>query len=148
LDRLLRAGSAPKIKTELGEVPPIYCHPGKINEVLMNIIVNAAQAIASQNRQEKGTIFIKTYTDGEFVYCQIKDDGPGIPKEIQDKIFDPFFTTKPTGKGTGLGLNICYDIVVNKHQGQIWVESELGKGATFTIKLPIKPKLKKEEEDG
>ena len=137
-----------EIKTELGEVPPIYCHPGKINEVLMNIIVNAAQAIASQNRQEKGTIFIKTYTDGEFVYCQIKDDGPGIPKEIQDKIFDPFFTTKPTGKGTGLGLNICYDIVVNKHQGQIWVESELGKGATFTIKLPIKPKLKKEEEDG
>ncbi|MCD6319189.1 MAG: response regulator [Candidatus Desulfofervidaceae bacterium] len=136
-----------EVKTELGEVPLIYCHPGKINEVLMNIIVNAAQAIASQNRQEKGTIFIKTYSDGEFVYCQIKDDGPGIPKEIQDKIFDPFFTTKPTGKGTGLGLNICYDIVVNKHQGQIWVESEPGKGATFTIKLPIKPKLKEEEDE-
>ncbi len=130
-----------EVKTELGDVPPIYCHPSKINEVFMNIIVNAAQAIKEQNREEKGTIVIKTYQDGNYVYCQISDDGPGIPKEIQDKIFDPFFTTKPPGKGTGLGLNICYDIVVNKHNGQIWVESEPGKGATFFVKLPIRPNL-------
>ncbi|MDL1956236.1 MAG: ATP-binding protein [Candidatus Desulfofervidus auxilii] len=133
-----------EVKTELGDIPPIYCHPNKINEVFLNLIVNAAQAIAGQNREEKGTIFIKTFKEGEFVYIQISDDGPGIPDEIKDKIFDPFFTTKPPGKGTGLGLSICYDIVVNKHKGQIWVESEVGKGTTFTVKLPIKPDLDKE----
>ncbi len=127
-----------EVKTKLGNIPPVYCHPGQINQVLMNIIVNAAQAIKSQKRKDKGTIFIKTYSDDEYVYCQISDDGPGIPKEIQDKIFDPFFTTKEPGKGTGLGLSICYDIIVNKHKGAIWVESEPGKGTTFFIKLPLK----------
>ncbi|MDL1970272.1 MAG: PAS domain S-box protein [Candidatus Desulfofervidaceae bacterium] len=126
------------VKTELGNIPPIYCHPGQINEVLMNIILNAVQAIKSQNRKDKGTILIKTYSDKDYVYCAISDDGPGIPEEIRGKIFDPFFTTKPVGKGTGLGLSICYDIVVNKHKGEIWVESEVGKGSTFFIKLPIK----------
>jgi len=125
-----------EVKTELGNIPPIYCHPGQINEVFMNIIVNAAQAIKSQNRNDKGAIFIKTYSDDKYIYCAISDDGPGIPEEIRGKIFDPFFTTKEVGKGTGLGLSICYDIIVNKHKGNIWVESEVGKGTTFFIKLP------------
>ena len=134
-----------EVETDLGDIPHIYSHPGQINEVLMNIIVNAAQAIKSQNREEKGKIFIKTYSDGRYVYCVISDDGPGIPKEIQGKIFDPFFTTKEVGKGTGLGLSISYDIVVNKHKGEIYAESEVGKGTTFTIKLPIRRDL---SEDG
>ncbi len=134
-----------EVETDLGDIPHIYCHPGQINEVLMNIIVNAAQAIKSQNREEKGKISIKTYSDGRYVYCVISDDGPGIPKEIQGKIFDPFFTTKEVGKGTGLGLSISYDIVVNKHKGEIYVESEVGKGTTFTVKLPIR---RDSSEDG
>jgi len=81
---------------------------------------------------------IRTSKIGEFVLCEISDDGPGIPKAIINKIFDPFFTTKEVGKGTGLGLNISYDIVVNKHSGDLAVKSELGKGTTFAIKLPIK----------
>lgn len=130
-----------EVETDLGDIPDIYCHPGQINEVFMNIIVNAAQAIKSQNREDKGKIFIKTYSDENYVYCVISDDGPGIPKDIQSKIFDPFFTTKEVGKGTGLGLSISYDIVVNKHKGEISVESEVGKGTTFTIKLPIRAKF-------
>ena len=130
-----------EVETDLGDIPDIYCHPGQINEVFMNIIGNAAQAIKSQNREDKGKIFIKTYSDENYVYCVISDDGPGIPKDIQSKIFDPFFTTKEVGKGTGLGLSISYDIVVNKHKGEIFVESEVGKGTTFTIKLPIRAKF-------
>ncbi|MEJ5260468.1 MAG: ATP-binding protein [Anaerohalosphaeraceae bacterium] len=125
-----------EVVTELGVLPKIHCHPGQINQVFLNILVNAAQAIRSQNRQGPGHIFIRTRQEGEFVVCEIEDDGPGIPPEIRSKIFDPFFTTKPAGKGTGLGLSVSYDIVVSKHQGQILVDSEVGKGTKFTIKLP------------
>jgi two-component system, NtrC family, sensor kinase len=126
-----------EIKTEFAEIPKIYCNPGQVNQVFLNILVNAAQAITSQNRPEKGHLVITTSCDAEWVCCQIADDGPGIPQENLKKVFDPFFTTKPAGKGTGLGLSVSYDIIVNKHQGQIFTESEIGKGATFTIKLPI-----------
>jgi signal transduction histidine kinase len=125
-----------EVVTELGPLPKIHCHPGQLNQVFLNILVNAAQAIRSQNRSEPGHIFIRTREEGEYVVCEIEDDGPGIPPEIRTQIFDPFFTTKPAGKGTGLGLSVSYDIVVNKHQGQLLVDSEVGKGTTFTIKLP------------
>ncbi|HOK66790.1 MAG TPA: ATP-binding protein [Anaerohalosphaeraceae bacterium] len=125
-----------EVVTELGTLPKIHCHPGQINQVFLNILVNAAQAIRSQNRQGPGHIYIRTRDEGDFVVCEIEDDGPGIPSEILSKIFDPFFTTKPAGKGTGLGLSVSYDIVVSKHQGQILVDSEVGKGTKFTIKLP------------
>lgn len=125
-----------EVVTELGTLPKIHCHPGQLNQVFLNILVNAAQAIRSQNRQDPGHIWIRTRQESEFVVCEIEDDGPGIPPEIQSKIFDPFFTTKPAGKGTGLGLSVSYDIVVSKHQGQILVDSEVGKGTKFTIKLP------------
>ena len=134
------------IKTELGDVPNIYASGGQINQVLLNIIVNAAQAIESQNRKEKGNIYIRTYQKDNFVVCEIKDDGPGIPENIVTKIFDPFFTTKDPGKGTGLGLHIAYDIIVNKHNGSITVNSKEGEGAEFVIMLPIKQKA--EGEDG
>lgn len=134
------------VKTELSEVPSIFCHSGQINQVFLNILVNAAQAIKSQNREDRGTITIKTYMSDDKVVCEIVDDGPGIAPENLSKVFDPFFTTKPAGKGTGLGLSISYDIIVNKHRGEFFVESTPGKGAKFTIKLPMGTKENDEKE--
>jgi PAS domain S-box-containing protein len=134
------------VKTEFSELPLIFCHSGQINQVFLNILVNAAQAIKSQERDEKGTITIRTYaTEGEVV-CEISDDGPGIPPDKLSKVFDPFFTTKPAGKGTGLGLSVSYDIVVNKHNGKLLVDSTVGEGTKFTIKLPIGTKENYEKE--
>jgi len=133
------------VEKELSEIPLVECIGGEINQVLLNIIVNSAQAIKSQNRKEKGLITIRTYKKDEHVFCEISDNGPGIPKNIIGKIFDPFFTTKETGKGTGLGLNISYDIIVHKHRGDLFVESAEGKGTTFTVKLPLKSRIQKEE---
>jgi PAS domain S-box-containing protein len=126
-----------EVRLDLGDVPAIPCRANQINQVFLNMLVNAAQAIGSQQRQEKGTITLRTMQAVDHVICQISDDGPGIASEIISRIFDPFFTTKPVGKGTGLGLSISYDIVVNKHKGQILVESAAGQGTTFTIRLPI-----------
>jgi PAS domain S-box-containing protein len=128
------------IMTEFAELPPILCNPGQINQVILNIVVNAAQAIKAEKREEKGNIAIKTYRVDDFVLCEIADNGPGIPEEIITKVFDPFFTTKPVGKGTGLGLSISRDIIV-KHKGQLKVDSTIGKGTKFTIKLPIQFEL-------
>jgi len=99
----------------------------------MNIVLNAAQAM-----QGKGTLTTRTdlTSDGRFVEIQIRDTGPGISEENLNKIFEPFFTTKEVGRGTGLGLAIAYGIV-ERHHGQIWVESELGKGTTFFIRIPV-----------
>ena len=119
------------------ELPEVYCHVGQINQVILNILVNAAQAIKEQGRQELGSIEIETGATAAHIWCRIKDDGPGIKPENLNKVFEPFFTTKPVGKGTGLGMNISYDIIVNKHQGELIVESEPGCGTAFTIKLPF-----------
>jgi PAS domain S-box-containing protein len=135
-----------EVKTELSEVPVIFCNASQINQVFLNIILNAVQAIRSQDRNDKGTITIRTYATDDEIACEISDDGPGIPAEIIPKIFDPFFTTKPAGKGTGLGLSISYDIIVNKHKGKILVDSTVGKGAKFTIKLPIKTEKENNDE--
>jgi len=128
------------IKTEFSEVPPILCNSGQINQVFLNILVNAAQAIKSQEREGMGTITIKTYAADSEVICEISDDGPGIAPDKLPKIFDPFFTTKPAGKGTGLGLSVSYDIIANKHNGKLLVDSTVGEGTKFTIKLPISKK--------
>jgi len=122
------------------DLPQAECIPNQINQVFLNIIINAVHAIKSQNRKDKGIIKIKTYADEQYVYCEISDDGPGMPEEIKSKIFNPFFTTKKAGEGTGLGLSISYNIVVNKHNGELICRSEVGKGTTFIIKLPIKRK--------
>lgn len=134
------------VVTEFGEIPEIFCHPGQINQVFLNLVVNAAQAIESQERQERGRITIRTYPVDSHVVCEIEDDGPGIAPEDRRKVFDPFFTTKPAGKGTGMGLSISYDIIVNKHKGRISVESEIGRGTMFTVRLPLQP-LRKTDED-
>lgn len=124
-----------KVVEDLGELPFIKAAGGSINQVLLNLIVNAVHAI--KDTSHEGIIAIKTFADNNFVYCAITDNGSGISKSNLDHIFTPFFTTKPVGTGTGLGLSIAYDIIVNKHFGKIDIESELGKGTTFTITLPI-----------
>ncbi len=128
------------VKTELAEMPPIFCNAGQINQVLLNILMNASQAIKSQERDNRGTITIKTYVADNDVVCEISDNGCGIPSDNLLSIFDPFFTTKSAGKGTGLGLSISYDIIVNKHKGQLLVDSTVGKGTKFIIKLPVSRK--------
>ena len=126
------------VVTEFADIPHVPCNASQINQVFLNILVNAAQAIESQHRETNGSIKIKTYADDTHVICKIVDDGPGIPQKNIEKVFDPFFTTKPVGKGTGLGLSVSYDIIVRKHKGELLVKSEIGKGTEFTIKLPLK----------
>jgi two-component system, NtrC family, sensor kinase len=126
------------IVKDLGNIPEVECFPGQINQVFMNILSNAIQAIT-----DKGQIFISTATMPENKVCiTIKDTGGGIPEKIQSKIFDPFFTTKDVGKGTGLGLSISYGII-QKHNGTIEVLSEPEVGSTFIITLPINQNLAK-----
>lgn len=135
------------VKTELSQVPSIICNAGQINQVLLNLIVNAAQAIKSQKRIQKGNIKIRTYTTHNDLVCEISDNGPGIEPDDFQNIFDPFFTTKPVGQGTGLGLSISYDIVVLKHKGNLLVESSVGEGTKFTMKLPLCGKETRKESE-
>lgn len=116
---------------ELGVLPEIKCNLGQLNQVFMNLLVNAAQSI-----ETKGTITVRSRHEGERVLVEVSDTGSGIPEAIRKRIFEPFFTTKPVGKGTGLGLSISYDIV-KKHGGSIEVESKLDEGTTFSIRIPI-----------
>ncbi len=115
-----------------GALPEIKCLPSQINQVVMNLVVNAAQAMGEQ----RGKIEIRTGTQGENVWIEIHDNGSGIAPDVLPKIFDPFFTTKAVGKGTGLGLSLSYGIV-RKHGGTMGVESEPGQGTTFRIELPL-----------
>lgn len=117
-------------------LPRVRCFPGELNQVFLNIIVNAAQAMAASLRQ--GKLRVATRVDGDQVRIAISDTGPGIPENIRHKIFDPFFTTKPVGSGTGQGLAISHTVVVEKHGGQLMCESVVGEGTTFTITLPAK----------
>ena len=118
------------VNKEYGEIPEINCYPDQLNQVFINVLMNAVQAI-----EKEGQITIKTYQANNNVIIEISDTGHGIPPENIDKIFNPGFTTRGVGVGTGLGLSICFNII-QKHQGQIKVESEVGKGTTFTIILP------------
>lgn len=118
---------------QYGDIPDIECRPSQINQVVMNLVVNAAHAID----QQRGTITIRTGLAGEMVWLEVADNGAGIAQENLSRIFDPFFTTKPVGKGTGLGLSLAYSIV-QKHSGHIGVTSEPGVGTTFRIELPMR----------
>jgi len=116
---------------ELGDIPLIRCYPQQLNQVFMNLLVNASHAIENQ-----GEITVRTWHENGSVYAQVTDTGCGMTPAVANRIFEPFFTTKEVGKGTGLGLSITYDIVKN-HKGEITVESEPGKGTTFTVCLPV-----------
>ena len=120
-----------------GEIPKVVINGGQINQVWLILLLNAVHAIKERHKDVKGFIEISTRLEEEYVVCEIADNGTGIPKEIREKIFEPFFTTKPIGEGTGLGLGIAYDIIVNKHKGEIMVESMMGQGTKFIVKLPI-----------
>lgn len=116
---------------EFGELPEVQCMPSQINQVVMNLVVNAAHAIGAQ----RGKITIRTGYDGRLAWFEVCDTGSGIPKEVLPRIFDPFYTTKPVGKGTGLGLSLSYGII-QKHNGTITVQTEMGKGSSFRVSIP------------
>ncbi len=122
-------------------LPLVPCLLGELNQVFLNIIVNAAHAIAEviqDGSEGKGTIKVRTSSAGDWVEIEISDSGTGIPEEVRSKIFDPFFTTKEVGKGTGQGLAIAHNVVVEKHGGSLNFETEIGQGTMFVIRLPIK----------
>jgi signal transduction histidine kinase len=125
------------VEVKLEEIPMGKAIGGQINQVILNLLVNAAQAIQSMSKETKGIIQVNTFVEEGFIGCSIYNDGPPIPKEIQNRIFEPFFTTKPVGKGTGLGLSISYDIIVNRHRGKLLFSSDEEHGTVFTLKIPI-----------
>ncbi len=125
------------VALHLEELPPVMCHPDQINQIVLNLIINSAQAIASQQRKSHGKITLRSWCDGKNICFSIADDGPGIPENIRNNIFNPFFTTKQPGKGTGLGLSISYDIIVQKHGGTLSVECPAEGGTIFTLTLPL-----------
>ena len=122
------------------DLPAVPCLIGEFNQVILNLIVNSAHAISSaaeKNGSGKGTITISTRREGDWARIAVGDTGAGIPVEIRSRVFEPFFTTKEVGKGTGQGLALAHAAIVKRHQGQLWFESELGKGTTFFIRLPL-----------
>ena len=118
---------------QYGALPEVQCLASELNQVFLNLLVNAAHAITA----ERGTITLRTGAEGDQVWVEVGDNGGGIAPENLSRIFDPFFTTKPVGKGTGLGLSLSYGIV-KKHGGRIDVRSELGRGTTFRVVLPVR----------
>lgn len=126
-----------RIDLDLAPLPQVECYPGKLNQVIMNVLNNAVQAITEQGAAFEGVIRLATHLDGDQVVLSITDNGPGMADAVRERIFEPFFTTKEVGKGTGLGLSIAYSII-EKHHGSIVVESAVGMGTTFRIELPIR----------
>jgi signal transduction histidine kinase len=121
-----------RIETHYGDLPDVECIPSRLYQVFLNLIVNAGQAI-----EATGTITISTGASAREIWIRFEDTGCGIPKANLKRIFEPFFTTKPVGQGTGLGLSVSYSIV-RRHGGAIDVESEVGRGSRFTIRLPVR----------
>ncbi|HTU22484.1 MAG TPA: ATP-binding protein [Gemmataceae bacterium] len=134
------------LQTDFAQLPPVLCHPGKINQVFLNVFLNAIQA-----SQRGGTVEVSTRSDETLpsggVHIDVRDNGCGIAPEHLPHIFDPFFTTKPIGQGTGLGLSVSYGIV-RDHGGSIEVESEVGRGTLFRIRLPLRPPTRRDGDDG
>lgn len=125
-----------KIEKKLEPLPMIQAIGSQINQVLLNILVNAAQAIQSEGKEGQGVIRIQTSQEDGWVRCSIYNDGPPIPEAIRHRLFEPFFTTKPIGKGTGLGLSISYEIIAQKHRGELFFNSDEN-GTEFVLRLPI-----------
>ena len=132
---ILTTPSDESIFLVITRLPPVNCYPQRLNQVFMNLPVNAGQAIESKGRSD-----IQTRGNQDHVTIIISDTGGGIPREYVNKVFDPFFTTKAVGKGTGLGLNVVYN-VIKSHQETGTVESTVGQGTAFTIRLPVQPVL-------
>ena len=120
-----------EIERDFGDLPRVRCHAGQLNQVFLNLLMNACDAIG-----DRGRIAVRTRTEDGQVRLEFEDDGPGIPGEVRDRIFEPFFTTKPVGQGTGLGLSLTHGII-ERHGGRIWVESGQQTGTRFVIELPV-----------
>ncbi len=132
------------IEKNYGDIPLVQCLPMQINQVLMNLLVNAAQAMGDDKKD--GRVVVSTEKSNENIVIKIADNGKGIPQDELNKIFDPFFTTKPVGEGTGLGLSLSYSII-QKHNGEITAESKIGEGTCFTIRIPIQQKKPEDNEN-
>jgi signal transduction histidine kinase len=128
-----------ELVTELGDVPAVHCHAGDINQVVLNLVLNAAHAISDvvEGTENKGRITVRTRAIGDFVEISVGDTGAGIPESVRTRIFEPFVTTKEVGRGTGQGLALSRGIVVEKLKGSLHFETETGKGTTFFIRLPV-----------
>jgi len=161
-NRLKGSGTKQEVQVikNYGNLPKVECYPGQLNQVFLNILMNAIDALESLELMggEGGindnecsnfpSIFLKTeMADSDRVRIIISDNGPGISETILNKLFDPFFTTKPVGKGTGLGLAISYEIITEKHQGELWCESKLGVGTTFAMEVPVRLQSSPPEEN-
>ena len=138
-----------KIIKDYEKLPKVDCYPGPLNQVFMNLLTNAIDALEEYNKQRTlqdiktnpSEIQISTSAiNKDWIIVSIVDNGLGIPAEIQEQIFNPFFTTKPVGKGTGLGLSISYQIITEKHDGKLYFHSTPGQGAEFVVEIPIKKK--------
>ena len=127
------------VDMQLGEIPQVTCNGGQINEVLLGLVINAAEAIADkvEGTAERGKITVRSRAETEYVVIEIEDTGGGIPEAIRENVFDHFFTTKEVGNGTGQGLSLARKVIVNGHNGSLDFTSEVGKGTTFTMKLPV-----------
>jgi len=122
-----------EVVRDYAELPQVRCFAGQLNQVFMNLLMNACDAM-----EGRGTITVRTRREDEGVRLEFSDDGPGMPEEVQQRIFEPFFTTKPVGQGTGLGLSLSHGII-ERHGGTMVLESEPGEGTTFTLHLPLEP---------
>jgi signal transduction histidine kinase len=125
------------VETDFADLPAVVCNGGDINQVFLNLIVNAAHAIEERAAEERGKIAITTRAEGDSVIVSIADTGCGIPEDVAARIFDPFFTTKEVGRGTGQGLAIARTLVVDRHGGTLTFHTEPGAGTTFHVRLPI-----------
>ncbi|MEO1686199.1 MAG: HAMP domain-containing sensor histidine kinase, partial [Cyanobacteria bacterium J06631_12] len=133
-----------KIVKDYSSLPPVKCAPAQLNQVFTNIIANALDALFETKTEPKQITIATCVSKSDTVQVSIKDNGPGMPPAVKAKIFDPFFTTKPVGKGTGLGLGICFKII-EQHQGTIEVISEVGQGTEFLITLPTDTPLSEQK---
>jgi len=127
------------VDTDFGDIPPVHCHAGDVNQVVLNLLLNAAHAISdvAERTGNKGRITARTRAIGDYVEISITDTGDGIPESVRGRIFEPFVTTKEVGRGTGQGLALSRGIVVEKLKGSLHFETETGKGTTFFIRLPL-----------
>ncbi|MEO7192266.1 MAG: ATP-binding protein [Vicinamibacterales bacterium] len=129
------------VEMDLGNLPLVTCHGGDVNQAILNIIVNAAHAIGDvvKGTQARGRILVRSRLDGDYAVVEISDTGGGIPKAIHARLFDPFFTTKEVGRGTGQGLAIARSVIVERHGGELTFRTEMGRGTTFFLRLPLNP---------
>jgi PAS domain S-box-containing protein len=125
------------VTTDLGDLPPVQCYLGELNQMFLNLIVNAAHAVADGDPGRQGAVEIRSWRDGQEVVISVEDNGCGIPENIRTQVFDPFFTTKQVGRGSGQGLAVARSIIVDKHGGSIDFISVVGQGTTFVVRLPI-----------